>query len=70
VRAAGAVVPPLIILFVALWAVRVPLSYWAADRWGADGVWWTFSLSAVIAVVLTALYYRFGNWRNARMTPA
>lgn len=70
VRAAGAVVPPLIILFVALWAVRVPLSYWAAGRWGADGVWWTFTLSAIIAAALTALYYRFGNWRSAKMSPA
>jgi len=67
VRSAGAVVPPLIVLFLSLWVVRVPMSYWAADHYGPTGVWWTFSISAVIAAVLTVLYYRFGNWRNARM---
>ena len=67
VRSAGAVIPPLLILFIALWVVRVPLSYWAAGRYGADGVWWSFSVSALVAGVLTVTYYRFGNWRSARM---
>jgi Na+-driven multidrug efflux pump len=61
VRAAGAV--------VALLGVRVPLAFFAVGRWGADGVWWSFSISAMVAAALTVTYYRYGNWRAARMTP-
>lgn len=68
VRAAGAVVPPLLILFVSLWVVRVPLSFWAAERYGPDGIWWSFALSALMAMALTAAYYLQGRWRAARMT--
>lgn len=67
VRAAGAVVPPLLILFVSLWVVRVPLSFWAAERHGSDGIWWSFALSAFLAMALTGAYYLQGSWRSARM---
>ncbi len=67
VRAAGAVVPPLLILFISLWVVRVPLSFWAAERYGPDGIWWSFALSALLAMLLTAAYYLQGRWRSARM---
>lgn len=67
VRAAGAVVPPLVILFFALWVLRVPLSFWAAGHYGPDGVWWSFALSAFTSMLLTVLYYLHGSWRSARM---
>jgi len=69
VRAAGSVIPPLLILAVALLVVRAPMAYWAIDHWGADGVWWSFSISAIVAAGLTVAYYLFGNWRAARMAP-
>ncbi|MCC6170998.1 MAG: MATE family efflux transporter [Gammaproteobacteria bacterium] len=69
VRAAGAVVVPLLVLVIALLGVRVPLAFFAVGRWGADGVWWSFSISAAVAAVLTVAYYRYGNWRAARMAP-
>lgn len=67
VRAAGAVAGPLIILAIALLGVRIPVAYWTADRYGADGIWWSFAISALVAVVLTGAYYFFGSWRKARM---
>ncbi len=67
VRAAGAVMAPLLVLVVALLLVRAPMAYWAIDHWGADGVWWSFSISAIVAGGLTVAYYLFGNWRAARM---
>jgi putative MATE family efflux protein len=67
VRATGAVVPPLVMLAVSLWLIRVPFAYWMLDRWQADAIWWSFPLSSVMSVTLSVLYYRFGNWRKARM---
>ncbi len=70
VRAAGAVIAPLLVLAIALLGVRAPMAYLTVERWGADAVWWSFSISAIVAAALTVAYYRFGNWRAARMAPA
>jgi putative MATE family efflux protein len=69
VRAAGAVVAPLLVLAIALLGVRAPMAYLTVDRWGADAVWWSFSISAIVAAGLTVAYYRYGNWRAAKMAP-
>jgi len=67
VRATGAVMPPLIILAVALWFVRVPFAWLLRERFGADAVWWSFPLGSLVAVTLAAAYYRWGDWRHASM---
>ena len=67
VRAAGAVIAPLLILGTAMLLVRLPGAYWAASHWSEDGVWWSFPAAAVTAMTLTGLYYKFGNWRSAKM---
>jgi Na+-driven multidrug efflux pump len=68
VRAAGAVIAPLLFLFVALWVIRVPLSFWAAERYGPDGIWWSFALSAFLSMIMSVAYYLHGGWKRARMT--
>jgi putative MATE family efflux protein len=69
VRATGAVMPPLVILFVALLVVRVPFGWSLRDELGADAIWWSFPLGAGVSMVLGVLYYKFGGWRRARMAP-
>lgn len=70
VRATGAVFPPLVILTAALLGVRFPLAYALIDKWQADAIWWSYPASALVAVVLSLLYYKFGNWRTLTMAPA
>ena len=67
VRAAGAVMAPLFILLVALLIVRTPLAEYGFQHWGADGVWWSFSVSAIVAALLSTGYYLSGAWRSASM---
>ena len=67
VRSTGAVIPPLIILLIALWVVRIPFAYSFVGSWGADAIWWSFPLGSSVSMVLSALYYRYGGWRKARM---
>jgi Na+-driven multidrug efflux pump len=67
VRAAGAVMAPLIILLIALLIVRTPLAEFGFARYGADGVWWSFTVSAIVAAVLSSAYYLAGGWRSATM---
>src|SRR5690606_579659 len=70
VRATGAVVPPLLILGFALWAVRVPFAKGLQPWLGVDAIWWSFPASAFVAMVLSLAYYRWGRWREARMLPS
>jgi putative MATE family efflux protein len=67
VRATGAVTPPLIILFVSLWLVRIPFAWIFSARWQADAIWWSFPLGAALSACLSFAYYRFGGWRQAHM---
>ncbi|MDR0782095.1 MAG: MATE family efflux transporter [Pseudomonadales bacterium] len=67
VRATGAVLPPLIILGLALWGIRVPFASLLLDQLGADAVWWSFPASSVCSMLMSLAYYRWGNWRKAHM---
>jgi Na+-driven multidrug efflux pump len=69
-RASGAVIPPLVILFIALWCVRLPFGWFLMPHFGADALWWSFGTGSVVGVGLSVAYYRFGNWRNAHMLAA
>jgi hypothetical protein len=48
----------------------VPFAWLLRDHYGADAVWWSFPLGSVVAVVLAAAYYRWGDWRHASMLGA
>jgi putative MATE family efflux protein len=67
VRATGAVIPPLIMLVISLWMIRVPFAYSMLDRWHADAIWWSFPLSSTVSMLMSVAYYRFGGWRKVRM---
>ncbi|MDB5216044.1 MAG: family efflux transporter [Myxococcaceae bacterium] len=67
VRSTGAVIPPLLILFVSLWVLRIPFAVALLRTWGADAIWWSFPLGSLASVALSLAYYRFGAWRTARM---
>lgn len=70
VRSTGAVMPPLIILAIAMWGIRVPVAKGLQGALGADAIWWSFPISSLASVLMILAYYRWGNWRKARMLPA
>ena len=67
IRATGAVMPPLLILGFALWGVRVPFAEILQPHIGVDAIWWSFPVSALVSMLLSAAYYRWGGWRKAKM---
>lgn len=67
VRSTGAVIPPLIILGLALWGVRVPVAKLLQPWLGVDAIWWSFPASSICAMLMSLAYYRWGKWRQARM---
>ncbi|HEX2580887.1 MAG TPA: MATE family efflux transporter [Dongiaceae bacterium] len=69
VRSTGAVLVPLIIIFIALWGVRVPFAYGFGlinERETIEAVWWSFPLGLITSVLLVLAYYRSGRWRSER----
>ncbi len=69
VRATGAVTPPLIILFVSLFCVRIGFAELLEPVWGQDAIWWSFPVSMAVSASMAIAYYRWGGWRKARMGP-
>ena len=67
VRSTGAVVPPVLILFVSLWLLRIPFAVLLRDRLGVDAIWWSFPVASFASMVMSAAYFRFGGWRSATM---
>jgi len=67
VRATGAVIPPLIILIISMWVIRVPFAALLIPHFGAEAIWWSFPLGTVTSSTLTGLYFLFGGWRKSRM---
>lgn len=67
VRATGAVLLPMLFMFIALWVVRIPFAYLLTPSLHAESIWWSYPLGSFVSVTLAALYYRFGNWRQSQM---
>jgi len=67
VRATGAVIPPLLILGVALWGIRIPFANLLQPTLGADAIWWSFPASSICAMLMSLAYYKWGGWRKAKM---
>ncbi len=73
VRSTGAVLPPVLILFVSLWLLRIPFAVFMRERLGVDAIWWSFPVASFASMTMSTAYYRFGKWRSASMfakTPA
>jgi len=68
-RAYGAVIAPMVIMFVALYPARLGFYYLAYPHIGSDAVWWAYPAGSAVAVGLTTLYYRSGKWRRAYTPP-
>ena len=60
---AGHTVPPML-TSTALTALRIPLAWWAADRWGVDGIWWVISLTATARGIAMVVLWRAGGWKH------
>ena len=67
VRASGAVVTPLVILFLAMYPVRLGFALALRPVVGADALWWSFPVGMCAILAMAAAYYTRGTWREASM---
>ena len=68
-RAYGAVMVPMGIMFLALYPARLGFYAVAYPVIGGDAVWWAYPAGSAVSVVLTVLYYTRGRWRRTDVMP-
>jgi putative MATE family efflux protein len=69
IRANGAVVWPLIILFVSMYPVRLSVALGTRDWLGVDALWLSFPVGMLSTMVMAIAVYRYGGWRRQHMIP-
>lgn len=69
-RGAGATMVSLVTTFVALCLVRVPAAYYFADRFGRDSMYFSFGCGWVVGLLIAAIFYFQGGWKNKRIPAA
>ena len=67
VRANGAVLGPLVILFTSMFPVRLGVAVALKPWLGTDALWWAFPAGSAANLVMAVLFYRYGNWRKGSM---
>ncbi|WP_375390470.1 MATE family efflux transporter [uncultured Sphingomonas sp.] len=67
VRANGAVLGPLVILFVAMFPVRLGVALALKPLLGVDALWWSFPAGSAANLLLASLFYRYGGWRKGAL---
>jgi len=63
-RAYGAVIAPLVIMFLALYPARLSFYTLAYPHIGAEALWWSYPAGSFVSIMLTLLYYTRGKWRR------
>ena len=67
VRANGAVLVPLVILTITAIPARLGVAITLLPVMGAEAIWWSFPAGAVVSLILTVAYYRWGKWRDIKL---
>jgi Na+-driven multidrug efflux pump len=69
-RANGSVIPPLIILALSMFPIRLGIYWLGYPALGSDSIWWSFPLSSLASLAMAWAVYRHGGWRRALPQPA
>jgi len=67
-RANGVVWPAVIILVTTAIPLRLGIALLLHPMLGADAIWLSFPASSLLTMLSTMVYFRYGNWRRARLT--
>ena len=66
-RGAGDVTIPMFVTFVALWVVRIPLSYYLSLDYGYIGIWYSSPIGWAVGMSLAAIYFWTGRWKRKKL---
>lgn len=63
-RGAGDTLVPMFITLLALWLVRIPISWYLSGEMGPVGIWWGIPLAWLAGLTLSVIYYFTGLWKK------
>lgn len=63
-RGAGDAIIPMFITLIALWLVRIPISWYLSRDMGEVGIWWGIPLAWLFGIMLSTTYYFTGRWKR------
>lgn len=66
-RGAGATLVPMFITLIALWAVRIPVSWILSDTIGRTGIWWGIPTGWTVGMIISYIYYKSGKWKSSKI---
>ena len=49
---------------VSLWAARIPVAYFLADRFGRDNLFYCYVIGWLAGILISGAYYLSGRWKN------
>lgn len=64
-RANAVVIPPLIILGISMYPVRLAFYYGVYPHLGADAIWWSFPVTSLASMLMAIAVYRWSGWRTS-----
>ncbi len=67
VRANGSVIAPLVILFIAMFPIRLGFVFALLPHMGREALWWTMPLGSLASMLMALGHYRAGGWRRLHM---
>ena len=68
-RAAGEMIPAMIISLVSQWALQIPLAF-ALSKYtalGVDGVWWSTPIANVATAIIAGAWFARGRWKTRKL---
>ncbi len=63
-RGAGDTIVPMFITLLALWLVRIPISWYLSGKMGPEGIWWGIPLAWIAGFSLSLIYFFTGLWKK------
>ena len=69
IRAAGEMIPAMVIGLVSQWVLQIPLAFALAKytSLGVDGVWWSTPIANVATAIVSALWFLRGSWKTRKL---
>ena len=69
-RGAGSTMIAMMLAVISLWVLRFPVAFLLSERTalGAEGLWWSFPISNVVAAVVAYMWFRRGTWKGKAVT--
>ena len=66
---AGDTIGPMVITFIALWALQVPLAVTLSRFWEppTSGIWWSIVIAMSVQGLMAAGWFSTGRWKHKRV---